>query len=268
MAKKIKKNKKSSDITINRERILSSLKKVYLGGAIGECLLVVKKGVATCEVVDITNSIVVLEKGRIGSKSLSGQFGLGNIEVMIKFLASVPDDKLIVATEDTGRMIITGKNKRRSLDYLTTLPNLIATRLRMDSSDKTDYVKEFQKMTDIAVTVPSDFIKDFNSYLSVLKSKIVTFDINDERCMVTLGASTEHQFQLRIPEEYIENDDEEEIIVQTNGENLSRVFSVMETNDDESPTMSIGEDNPIVVEDGSTMWALTPFKDDSAGEDD
>lgn len=262
-----KKNKKAKAITITRESLLSSLKKIYLGGAIAECLLDVHKGKATCEVVDITNSIVVLEKRRVGSKNWSDRYGLGNIEVLIKFLSSIQDKKLVIKTTEAGRMIIAGEDKRRRLDYLTTLPNLVSTRLRMDENDDQDYAKEFRNMTSVSINISSDFIKDFNSYLSVLKSKIITIKVEDDECTFILGASTEHQFQLSIQSEHIDNEGEEDITVQTNGENVAKVFSVMEMDGDELPTISIGEDTPVIVEDGTTMWALTPYNDDTEEEE-
>lgn len=252
MAKKLKKN------FIKTDSALALLKQVYLGGIINECVMELDKGKATIEAVDITASIVFVSTASVGSKKLRGELGLGNLELLIKFLSTMKDPKLNVEISE-NRMMISRKDKRRRLDYLLSQPALIPTRLRMDEDDQNDPAEAFMKMVEVRAELNEGFIKDISSYVATLKTKIVTIDIEGEDVVFTLGPKSEHQFKLSLP---LTEEADEDFTLRVNGESLAKILSILEFNEEDDPaTIGFGDDVPVIIESEGALWAISPSED-------
>ena len=264
MAIKRRNKKTSSGPTLKRQQFLALLKKVHLNGAINECTVTIGSGIATVEVVDITNSIIVLHTPQmdtgvaVGSKAFSASFGLGNMEVLIKFLSTLGDDDVKVEVSDAGdRLVIASKNGRRKIDYLATLPDLISTRLRMDEDDDEDYIERFQSMVEVSIEMDQDLIKDLVSYLATPKSKVATIEVEKDQIRFVVGTSTEHRFEVTT-----KADCGETFSITTNAENLGKVLANVDFGDSALPTIGLSDSGPIVVEDGFCLWAIVPYEDE------
>ena len=94
--------KRTTKNTIKTDPLLNMLKQIHLGGLIEECVLKIKDGVAKVEAVDITNSLIIICKKTIMGKDISVDLGLGNIGILIKFLSTIDNDKLIFKHSDAG----------------------------------------------------------------------------------------------------------------------------------------------------------------------
>jgi len=258
MGKKLKKREKS---TIVRNQLLSTLRKIYLGGAINECVLTIEGGVALAEVVDITNNIIVLTKtASVASKGVSLHVGLGNIETVIKFLGSINTEKIFTEmSEEKERLFIGNKNFVRKLSYLTSNPEMISTRLRMDEDDEQDYWDQFTSIPEVTFELTKDDAKDLISYIGLNNSKVVTIDVGDS-IVFTIGTNTEHKFSIEISDNF-ENDDEAEFTIKTNGENLAKVLGVVEIDEEEPPVIGLADGYPIVVMEPEVIWGLTPMEE-------
>jgi hypothetical protein len=238
------------------------VKKVHLGGAINECVLKVTKGIAVVEAIDITNSIVVLERRKIGEKDLSFEVGLGNLEILWKFLASVEDKELIVKNKE-GRMLIGNKRWARKIDYLTTIPELISTRL--PPATKQNPREKFKEMPAVHLSLDGELVKDVMGYLGALKIRVATIQIGKGKAKFILGTATDHRFEAYIAK--VKNEKLDGFKMKVNGDFLIKILSVLDfSNEEELPTIGIAENSPLVLENGNTIWALVPL-DDSAGEE-
>jgi len=243
---------------VKTSNLLVLLKQAHLGGVINECVLDISRGKGTVEAIDITNTIVFISTLNVASRSVRGELGLGSLDMVIKFLSTMSDNKL--NTEITAnRMIIKRKDKRRRLDYLLSQPQLIATRLRMDGDKSENIEQKFLSSVEVQAELDESFIKDFNSYITTLKTKVVTVVIEDDDVWFHLGPKSEHQFKLSLP--LVENDESFEINVKVNGEYLSKIFAAIEFDDEEGTTIGFGEDSPIVIESPLGMWAISPSED-------
>ena len=100
--------------------------------------------------------------------------GLGNLELLIKFLSTLEEDKVIFneKKKDDYKFFIQRADSRRKLEYLLTGTDLIATKLETEKKKKSTY-KRMTEMMDNNVELTSTFIKDFLSYISLLKTKNV-----------------------------------------------------------------------------------------------
>jgi len=254
--------------TIKKEFIkigafLSMLKQVNLGGILEECVLVIKNGKAKIEAVDITNSLIVICKKPIMPKDTNITFGLGNLDILIKFLSTLGDSKLYFKCTSTI-FKLTKVGGRRKLDYLLTQPDLIATQLQAEGSEKQDDpYKKMKKMMDLTIDLTASFIKDFLSYINLLKTKDVTLDFDEDDMKLTFicGGTNDHKFELELSTEVegVDRDDADSFSIKVNGEHLARIFSTIDFDEDDPPTLSFTEDELIMVEDNNAAWALVPL---------
>lgn len=244
---------------INTSVASTMLKQIHLGGVINECVIEIVKGKASVEAIDITNNLVYISTAKIGSKRVSNTIGIGNIELLAKFLSTMTESKLSVDFTE-NRMLLTRKDKRRRLEYLLSQPALIATKLRMDDDDQDeDMAEKFLNMIEIRADLSESFIKDFNSYISTLKTKIVTIEIDGDDAVFALGPKSEHQFKLSLEL----NESSDEFTLRVNGDYLSKIFSVIEFGDEnaEPVTIGFGEEKPIVIEMEESIWAIVPSEE-------
>jgi len=238
--------------------MLSILKQTYLGATINECVISIEKGKGTIEAVDITNTLVFISTASVASKKVSCAIGLGNIEMIIKFLSTMTDSKLHFKLTD-DRMLISRKDKRRRLDYLLTQPSLIGTRLRLDDEDEdVEPLEAYLNTIEVRAELNESFVKDIGSYLSTLKTKSLSIKVKDKDVAFTLGPKTEHQFKLSLP---LMDSKDNDFSLKINGEYLAKILSSVEFDEDNVPTIGFSEEGPVVVECDSSMWAITPSEE-------
>ena len=263
---KKKKKKKKGTTVIRVKNFLNMLKKVHLGGVFEECIIEVVKGSGKITAVDITNSMIVISKRRVMSKDVTENFGLGNLELLVKFLSSIEDEKMILKASN-NQLTIKRKDSQRKLDYLLTQPGLIATRFQEDDDEESPYEK-IDNMMEFSIALPESLTKDFLTYISLLKTKEIVLNYNSDTGLSFIcGSSDDHQFELRPDTEVEERGDSEseEFSININGEHLSKIFSVIEFDEEEPPTLSFAEDKPIMIEEGGTAWVLVPIVDIEQG---
>jgi len=254
MALKRRSKKKSKHI--KSRKFADMLKKVYLNGVIEECLLSVEAGHGTIEAVDMTNSLIVSTNGNIMHKSVNQDFGLGNLDLLIKFLNSI-DEKVSIQTSDLY-LTLKRKDERRRLEYLLTQPELISTLIYDDEQEKKkDVYEQIIKTATIAADLNHAFIKDFLSYIGILKVKdtIIKFDNNE--LTFTCGSTDSHKFNLILDSDVETEGEEIETESRINGEHLAKVLGAIDFEDDDPPVIMMSEDGPVIIEHGSAMWAMS-----------
>lgn len=253
---------------------LRFLEGVYLGGILNECLIEVKKGKARVEAIDITNSIIVAGTKKILSGNINAQFGIGNVELLIKFFSSVQDESLSFKQKGNYLLFtVRGKSSHKKLEYLLTQNDLIATRLDLLKDKKKDNTKHKNPIGQIAnsleysVELSASFIKDHCSYMGMSSSKnqvknefiTISFD-EDGQIEFIYGEKNDHMLRLGLDSEIDEGDDFE---IKVNGEHLSKIFMAIEYSQEDPPTISFSEKKPIVIQSGNMGWAIVPIIDSS-----
>jgi len=258
----MKKKKKKKSI-VKTKKLLSMLKKVHLGGIFDECILKIKKGKGEIIAVDITNSMIVMANGSIMSGGVSGVFGLGNLELLVKFLSSIEEEKVPFKSSRNYFTIRRTDNKRR-LDYLLTQTELIATRFDEEDEEETPYNK-LNKMMKQSINLNGSFAKDFLTYIGLLKTKQVTMMYDgSENVSFICGSSEGHKFEIQ-PDSKVEQEDGKEFQIKINGEHLSRILSAIDFDEEELPVLSFAKNKPIMIEEGSIAWVLVPIIDIEEG---
>ena len=253
MAKKQKDKKQ----IVRSNLFLDMLKRIYLGGIFEECVLNIKKGKGEVTAVDITNSMIVISKKRIMPKNIINEFGLGNLELLIKFLSSIEDNKMQFQTTENSLILMRPDGKRK-LNYLLTQTELIATRFQEEDEEEAPYNK-ISKMMKHRINITNSFAKDFLVYIGLLKTKEIMLEYDGhENVLFTCGSSEDHQFELQL-ESKVEDGDTKGFTIKLNGEHLSKILSVINFDEEQLPVLSFAKNKPIMIEEGGTAWVLVPI---------
>lgn len=258
----------NENVTIKRLAFLDMLRKIHLGGAVNECVVVFDNGKASSEIVDVTNNIIILADSeinhkdksfRIASEGFTAEIGIGNIEILMKFLSSIEDEKLNIKLSPEGdSLLLSSKKGNRRMNYLTSVTDLISTRLVSHEKDEKDFRSHFLEMPEANMYITQQEAKDLTSYINLSRSKIVTIVVEEEKAIFTIGSGTEHEFMVEIE---LDEEAEDEFKVKTNGENFAKVLSACVFVDEDPTTIHVGPECPIVVTDNTTLWCLTPMED-------
>lgn len=259
-----KKNKNLKIVKVTS--FLTMLRQIHLGGLLEECVLTIKEGVGHVEAVDITNSLIVICTKSLMSKNVSAQLGLGNLDILIKFLSTIDNDKLHLKyneSNETSGFELKKSNGRRKLNYLLTQPDLIATQLQSDEKKKKDPYKKMLAMMDYKIALTSSFIKDFLSYINLLKTKDVSLEFDGSELVTFIcGGTNDHKFELVLSTKVESDEDEsDEFNIKINGEFLAKILMAIDFDNDNPPTLSFAEDKLVMIEDGNAAWALVPLTD-------
>jgi hypothetical protein len=195
------------------------------------------------------------------SKDVDVTLGLGNIGLLIKFLSTIDNDKLLFKYNDTN-FGLKKPNGRRKLNYLLTNPELIATQLQADDKKKKDPYKKMKRMMEQQVELTESFIKDFLSYIGLLKTKDVSLEFDgDEELIFICGGTNDHKFELALSTEVEGEEKSDGFNIKVNGEYLANVLSAINFNNDSPPILSFVEDKLIMIENDGAAWALVPLAD-------
>jgi hypothetical protein len=241
--------------TIKTKQLSDLLKNVYLGGIIPECIININKKSFKIEAVDPTNTLIFIDSSIIlKEKEKENQIGIPNINLLNKFLSTIEDKKLLFKLEDNN-LILTRKDKRRKLKLVLSSPETITTALLKDDEDE-DTKQIMLDMQDYKIDLPKDFISDFLTYIGLSESKDVSMTY-DKKLIVTIGSNISHQFTIEVDKEHVSKMKKKDktIDLKINGDFLARVFSVIGS----SAFLYIANEKPIVIQEGTTMWAIAPL---------
>jgi hypothetical protein len=274
MRKIKRKNQKSHKAEIKRVQFIEMLKKIYLSGAIRECLIVFDNGRAMSEAIDITNSMIVLAesetiknnpKYKMASNDFSAEIGLGDVEILIKFLSSVDGEKINISMSGENRVTFSSAGGKRKMIYLLTIPEMIPTRLRIEEDDDTDYRNHYLSMTEAVIEITQEDAKNLISYINLSRSKLVDIAIRDEIAVFTIGSGSEHKFSVEMD---LEKWPGKNFEIQVDGKNIATILSNCIFAEDDPTTINLGEEASVVILDATTFWSITTIEDDDEFGDD
>lgn len=249
---------------IDSSIIAKLLKKVYLGGMVEEA--VVDFSSITVQAVDPTSVVFlsVSEKDKNAKDATSiGRVGVGSptLSLLIKHLESIKGE--VTISKNANRLVVAAKG-RGEVKYLTVEEEFISTIVEGNNID------EVVAPCILSVDVTAQFCADFNSYMSLLKTKSARFcyDHKTRTVHVESGLESENQFSISVGTAGLSDDNPPtgDFDITVYGNPVSQIFSVLEWSEKESPTLLMAPDHPLVViQDDNNIWACLPLTD-SAGE--
>lgn len=256
----LKRRGKSGKSDIIREKLLTMLRQCHLGGALEECILSIEDGEGTIRAIDITNTITIFIKADIG-RGIDTELGLGNLDLIIKFLASMENKKVLISIDSNKQHLeIKRKDSQRKLRYLLTVPDMIVT--KMESKKKNPF-KVLEDKLEYEVELGEKTIRDFLSYSGMLKEKGTVLKLKEvdkkKRLSIIYGDATEHQFEIVLDTDF-EDSEDDEFDIHVNGEFIAKIFNVIDYKEDNPPTLLFANsDMPILIKNQDAMWFVTPI---------
>ena len=256
---------KDKDATskIDTNKLLQMISSCHLGGVIDECVLNINEGTGEIQAVDITNSLIFLGKiKKITRNNISGEYGLGDLGLLIKFLGSMREE---TTTFKPKRRYLEFKRKdgRKKVNYLLTEPDMVSTKLDEtdEKKDKKSVEGKLLKDTTVHIDITDSFINSFITNINMLSSKdvLIRYD-GDEGVQFICGTENEHQINLLI-EDGVEGDEGEEVDLRLNGEHLFSILSIIKATkgNDDPVSIHFEDQRPVVIKSGSITWSLIPL---------
>lgn len=185
---KRKKHKVSAPTTTTQASTLGSLlKKIYVGGAIGECVL--EKAGKHVVITAIDHNNILWVNARAPIELPHSPLGLADVNLLIKYLPNTQTD--INMTVKHNRLIVTQGGSK--LKYLLTDPELISVQ-----SDMAHDVAH-NAMGEMLVEVPlrPGHVDEFLRTQSVLNREVVSITATKKgKVLLQGGLDTEHQYEV------------------------------------------------------------------------
>jgi len=258
MSRKLKRENRGD--TIDRENLLRILRQCHLGGALAECVLEIDGGDASIKLIDITNTITISSKIKVGSDSLDAKLGLGNLDIVIKFLSSLDDKKLSFDNKKDHILELGRKDKKRKLMYLLTRPELIVTRIEKEYKSK---FKSLEKEMEYSIELDEKVIHDLLSYVGTIKEKGMVLRVVEIKgksvLSIVYGNPNEHQFEVILDKNF-EDAEGEEFDIYLNSEFISKILSAIEYDEDKMPTLAFSNSElPVMIKGTNTVYFITPI---------
>lgn len=265
MIKRRSEKQNNDQLVLKIKPFLKLLKRIYLGGTIDECVLEFKNKKCNVGVFDLTNTVIVfVDENVLKNNSGKMKFGFDSIDVLIKFLSTIPDTQLFMETKN-NKIIFKRKDSKRSLTCMVKDPEVVPTRLEKRNS-KDDPKQVYLDMQEYSVPLNQIFVKDFLSYLSSLKTKEVCIKYNKkEGVKFICGGKNENQLEIVLDGEIkkINEDANNKISLSVNGDFLSKVFKELDFEDDSMPLLYFANKSPIAIQSQDTLWAIKPLMNDN-----
>jgi hypothetical protein len=221
-------------------KILSGLlEKVYLGGMIGECLLVIKDGQASISALDYTHTIRVHVESPIEAEDL--KIGLPSLSTLNKVLAKhekveykIKDQNLILLLPDGEKITLLTLD----VDNVPTSPE-----------------KEFDLAGALkdspSFECPPAVAEKLSEYRGLLSTKTVNFWTRGKAVNMGSMSTRERKFTIpRIAE--LDQEPTEDMNSEYMAEHVEAVLKVAK-----KPTIYlIGDGMPLVITSGNDWWTI------------
>lgn len=257
-----RKKEDDNESIIFKSKLLKLIKEVHLNGVLEECVLEIKNGKGSVMAVDITSNLIIITKQKITSEDVNETLGLGNLEILSKFLSSMDEEKLKLTMTENQMEI---KRSKRKLLYLLSRPEMIGTSLPSGKDEeKKDPYQKILKMMEGNVSLTQSFVKGILSYANILSTKDISLEIKNNLLTCVCGAPNEHQIRITLENK---TDSDEDFSLKINGEHLTKIFSIIDFDKETPPILRFANEKPIMIDNGKTVWILMPLTDEIKTEE-
>ena len=251
---------KSGGARINVEKMNDVIKRVHLGGAIGDCVLeVYKDGRVGAKAIDLTNSIFLFcyIKGVISGMRKRVDVGIGNLQLLQKYFQSIDDGAIsFEISSEENRIIFKREKKKSHFDFLLKDSDLIST--KFDAEDK-NYLEKLMGGVVYSVGLTEtqrDLFVSLCNTLSMAETKQVRVHTEGGCVKLVGGIETGHMFEIELgkPKQKVKK----EVDLIYYADHLHKVLGAIDFDEGVDVKLHFGPDSPLVVLiDNQNFWALS-----------
>ena len=247
-----------TSIQFDGQKLVNVLKRVHLKGLLEECTLTIDKGQGKVYAFDHSGSVVVMSKGAVCDKNVNLTLGLTNLPTIISF---VEGDEKIEATienatnsEGVSQWLTLNKGDLGQIRLLLAAPGSISTDLAGDpEAQKKEALHEIKVTFDL---IPEKVAQLLN-YISLLGCSTVVFKTVNGDLIATTNERDRQQFTLKMG--YSLSDP---LRVEVYSQTLVLVLNKLSMGKDEAPTLSLGEQTSIIIQQNDeNLWLLKTISD-------
>lgn len=233
--------------------LASLLKRVHLKGIIEECVLVVKKGIASVEAIDTSNTLFVSVQEDIkADEDLT--IGIGNLSTMCRYLEGsdevsikVTDNWITVSRKGFGHI-------RCQLLQVDEVPTAVKEK---------NVVKNLLTGSTVTIPITLSHIETLSYYTSLIGSKsIVVSSGKDKGLYMHSNQSDPQQFKFKIAAMKKTADIRVEVFGDFLLSALQAISPEAFAESGKGATLGLADKRPIIINhDDKNVWALSPVNE-------
>ena len=242
------KTKEANAVVVDAKRLASFLSKINLGGLLNECVLHSGEDFVSASSIDPSNIIFLSVQEDIDISPL-GDLGLGDIGIISKFVSDCPTPELKLVKK-INRIVIAHSGVE--LQYLLTDPTFITTSVEGGKID--EIINNCKFSFKLTKEVKESFLYTTN----LLKVKTASIVIENDKVFLTGGLANEHNFRL-YSGVLEEGPSDEKFTCSFYADYIKAVFSVLDFEEDEEPTIVFSPEYPMIVQEANNSWAIFPL---------
>jgi len=225
---------------------ISGLKKalsnVSLNGTIKDCVVHIKKGTVRIQAVDLSSSVLAETSAECGIDDCT--IGIGNIDLLLKYLRTVTDDVKVQLKDNV--LVFTSEHGSK-VHYLLDECDLITS---YDDEWPQDIISTLVKEYKYKIQLKEAPVSEFLSMLKLFGSNTAVVSVSDKKCFLHGGTEIEHQFDVLLGKV--------KGIKELNNKMYSEyLFAVLSNIDfSEKAYMYLKENDDIIIVNGTSMWSI------------
>ncbi len=241
---------KSKKKIFNAEPLKNLLERVFLSGTMVECLMKVKGSVGHIVALDMTNTVLADVKESLPGLD-DGEYGIGKLDTLVRFLNICKLEDLTYSI--TEKWLTLRRPGHGKFSILLLENDMVGTQTEKDP----EIVKNM-KQCPYKINLTGEFIEDALSYIGLVSGQLVSFHAREDGRVILENTTTEiERFEANVGQI---KDLKKPFSVAVYSEQLSRIFGVLKTSEDDNipSALFLDEDRPVIIrQDVSNVWALT-----------
>jgi len=231
------------------------LKNTYLNGIIKQVVLNVQNGVASIQTIDENNSLFI-SNNIIIDKDNPDEFSMGikDLTILYKVINGLVKENITptYTTDKEKRWFCINNPSKGRVKMLLIEPSAVKTNV-VGGETKTKMTQGYEN----SVQLYPDDITNILYYINLFKNNILVFESRRNNLMIKSSELDNNQFTVKLtkPEKIVPD-----MKIQVNGNCLTSLLNQIKE-DEEDIIIKFKEDSPLIIEQASFFWALSPIVD-------
>jgi len=237
--------------TLSVAPLKALLERVYLYGTITECLLHVTNGRGHVIALDLTNTVLLEVHEELPGLE-DGQYGIGKLDTLVKFLTLCVGEELNYTIDD--KWLTLRRKGHGKFSILLLEPGLVGTQTENDP----EINKNIKDNYKIHIPISQGSVNDANAYIGLISGQLVSFHLTESGQILFSNATTNEVERFETPFGKVEGKVVEEFQVAVYSQQLSRVFEALTIPEGKTATLFLAKDRPVIIrQDLTNVWCLT-----------
>ncbi len=243
-------------LVINHANTFSSLlRRVHLGGIIGECVVNIEEGSVTIEALDCSNSVFVHASAKVADEG-STVFGLSNISTLSRFLDKGEDAQLDISKKkgSDADWLVAKRKGHGSVRLLLTDVEEIPTNVNDDRA-KDNILKTTKVVLPLKETICNRLVE----LISLVGASAIQLTSKGGTIKASAPRSDPQQFETSLGK--VTKGKGKDFSVKVFTEHLLPVLKELDFGDSKKPKLLLGAKSPVVIQQNkNSCWALMPVQ--------